>query len=237
MINHMHRSAHPSNQVLQANAQKWRALLEEAPEKHVFKEDQRSRVWQVEGPNGPLVVKRFEYAPLRQSIAALLGQHPAQREVRANRMLQNLRVQVVPIVAFGRQRATIGIRYWLATPKYGQSLDKLLVGPSHLDRTITDAVANLVQKLQTTRIFFKDLKTSNILIDHDGQAWLIDVGSARTARSNQHLPRMLAMLDRTARRDGASRTVRLRCLQSILGPRSGRHQIKQAARQVAEING
>lgn len=190
----------------------------EQPGDVLFKADRRSRVWQVQSAAGQVVIKRFEYCPLRQAVAAGLGMHPAQREVRANGRLAALGIAVAPIVAMGRQRVGMGRKYWLATPVKGQSLQRRLrAGAGQLgDRQrMAAAVGRLAGELMQAGIDFKDLKTSNIVLEEAGEAWLIDTGCARGGGTAGGQLRMLAMLDQTAQQDGASRCDRLRTLRAM----------------------
>lgn len=220
---------------LRSNGCRLQPRLDESEPVHLFKQDPRSRVWQIDSPDGAVVIKRFEYSPPRQMLAAMFGLHPAQRELRANRMLQRRRFPVVPIVATGRQWVAGGIKFWLATPMWGRSVQTLLRDPPRPRGPNISAVARLVHRLINDAVFFKDLKTSNIIIDDCGVAWLIDVGSASRETLRRRLPRMLAMLDSTAQHDGASRTDRLRCLQAIAGPAGGNQALRRLLQAVAAI--
>lgn len=190
--------------------------------KAVYKQDRRSKVW-LHAPAGDpvtaLVVKRFEYAPWRQWLAGVLGVHPAQRERRANRRLLAAGLPVAPIVAQGRLPCRFGVRHWLATPPRGRSLQRLLRDPAPAPharrRAAVHAVARLTAQLMRAGVFFKDLKTSNILIDECDRVWLIDVGSARRMWTRRSAIRMLVMLDKTAAGDGASKADRVRGLRVI----------------------
>ncbi len=218
-------------------------LIESAKPVRVFKDDRRSRVWQIRIENHAsdtahtdLVIKRFMYAPLRQRLGMLFGLHPAQRERRANRKLARGGLSVVPIVAHGAQRAGLGCRLWLITPMAGRSLETLLHDGSLQGgsrRSTSRAVGALAGRLIAGGWFFRDLKTSNIVMDQEGQPSLIDVGSVRRLRSKKQALRMLAMLDHTARRDGATATDRLRGLSGVLAQAGGLGTIKDLAQAVS----
>ncbi|MEX0885568.1 MAG: lipopolysaccharide kinase InaA family protein [Phycisphaeraceae bacterium] len=199
--------------------------LTRLPADVLYKADARSRVWRVQGPRGPVVVKRFEYSPTRQRLAAMIGRHPAQRERRANQRLVAAGVAVVPIIDAGIDAG----RHWLATPWCGESLQARLRRGSGADteadrnagdkRTLALALGRFVARLVEQRWYFRDLKPSNILVDTADKLRLIDVGDARRLGGRRQTWRMLATLDRTARRDGATRTQRLRAARELLAHR------------------
>lgn len=189
------------------------------PEAELYKADRRSRVWRTDdAPRGQrYVIKRFEYSPLRQRLAWWLGVHPAQRERRNAEKWAARGLPIVPIAAGGFD----GGKAWLATELRGVSLERLIKSgavpaDSPRGRSLIEAVARLLALLVTKKVFFKDLKTSNILVDDRDALWLIDSGSMREAsglaRSGQ-LDRMRAMLDRTAARDGVPSGARAYCCE------------------------
>lgn len=185
----------------------------------VFKSDRRSHVWLARHPDlGKVVVKRFEYAPWRQRLGAWIALHPAQRERRMNRRLASTGVAVVPIIRHGTQRSWHGIRVWLMTPLWGKSLQRRLTQGGGVAwpvrRRIVTGIIDIIDRLLRRGLVFRDLKTSNIVADGEGQVWLIDVGGVRR-RSESRILAMLAMLDQTAARDGATRSDRLRVLRRI----------------------
>lgn len=201
---------------------------------HVYKTDRRSRVWRLEGPHGPIVIKRFEYNRLIQWLAALLLIHPAQRERRRNRQLIHAGFSVPPVIGWG---ATRDGRFWLATPYQGPTLhrricDRELDHPA-CNRSIAEAVGQFVGRLVAGGYFFRDLKTTNIIVDDDHRVWLIDVGSVRRLRSRQHVIRMIMLLDQTARRAGATRTTRLRCLKEMVRSRPSVGTVRQLCTQLS----
>ncbi len=197
-------------------------VLDDRHAQAVYKQDRRSKVWLTPGTGDDpraVVVKRFEYSPIRQRLAKMLGVHPAQRELRANRWLAAKGIAVAPILANGCQRAGLGEKLWLATPVRGRSLQCLLREETPMPRSrrlaVIESVGRLAGQLLRGGVFFKDLKTSNILIDGASRAWLIDAGSARPMVLGGRADRMLTMLEKTAARDGARAVDRVRCLRVI----------------------
>ena len=185
---------------------------------NTFKADARSRVWVVDAPPGQRVIKRFEYSRLRQRLSLLLGIHPGRRELKCNRRLRAADVRVVPIVDAGVEGRGLGCRAWLATPLTGSSLHLLLIeahGDTENQGRLIDAAARLAADLIRAGYWFKDLKPSNIVVDASGDAWLIDVGSARPTRKPAHTARMLAVMDRVLLRSGADAALRRRFDASV----------------------
>jgi serine/threonine protein kinase len=190
------------------------------PPTTVYKSDRRSRVWRIASPalQQDLVLKQWTHWPPRQQAARLLGIHPAQRERAINQRMRDAGLPVAPIVDHGWSRG----RAWLATPWLGPSLcrlmqDRALSAPQR--RELPRRVAALVARLIESRWFFRDLKTSNILVDGAGKLWLIDVGSARRDPRSRHVTRMLRVLDDTAVRDGATPWQRARFVAELLRQR------------------
>ncbi len=122
--------------------------------------------------------------------------------------MQRLGLAVVPIVAAGVRRAPRGLVFWLATPYIGMSLYNLL-HHGHLtdaDRRarVMDAVGELTGELIGKRLFNRDHKASNILIDAEDRPWLIDVGGVRPSRGVAATRRMLGNLRANLAEAGAS---------------------------------
>lgn len=174
-----------------------------------YKSDARSIVWRQTSPAGDdVVIKRWQYSPLRQRLGRLLGLHPAQREIRWNRRLIALGLPVVPILQHTRHRG----RSQLHTPHIGPSLQQALRSGElsfGAKRAIARQLADAVADLFDHELSFRDMKTSNVLLDDAGKLHWIDVGSFRRV-SPDRIMRSLALLDHTAAGDGATRTDRLR---------------------------
>jgi hypothetical protein len=182
----------------------------DGPPLEVLKTDRRSRVWFVATSSGDRAVKRFEHSPMRQRAAVLLGVHPAQRELRGNRRLQQSGVPVVPIVDAGLEPAGAGCRAWIATPVAGRSLQRVLrddADPARASRLL-DRAAELAAALVAAGWWLKDYKPSNIIVDESGAMRLIDVGGTRRYGGPAHLDRMLAVMDRALARDGVGESPR-----------------------------
>lgn len=193
-------------------------------ELEVFKSDARSKVWRITpaGMTRSLVVKRFEYGAFKQWIQHLIGCHPVQREAKAAAALHRAGVPVVLPAGTGKawDAESLSIKYFIATPFSGPSLDRQMRGwkftPFAVKIATINAVGFTAAKLVLGGFFYKDLKTSNLIATEDYQARLIDAECAKVVSDPyEQIPRMLAMLDKTAKRDGASTTDRLRCLKVI----------------------
>ena len=192
-------------------------------ELEVFKTDARSRVWRITpaGMTRSLVIKRFEYGGFKQWIQHMTGSHPAQREARAAASLHKADVPVVLPAGTGKawDPAALSIKYFIATPYTGPSLDRAMRGwkftPFRVKIATINAVGFTAAKLVLGGFFYKDLKTSNLIVD-ETTARLIDTECAKKVGDPYaQMPRMLAMLDKTAKRDGASKADRLRGLKVI----------------------
>ena len=176
----------------------------------VFKQDARSRVWRIDAPKGKAyVVKRFEHSPLRQRLAAMLGFHPGQRELRCYDLLKRESIPTAPIIASGTSPAGLGVRFWLVTPYFGTSLHNLfnekgLAGQDARRGRVLTAAGRLTGDLIRKGLFNRDHKASNILIDSDDRAHLIDFGSVRRGCDPALAKRMLDNLDATLAQAGAS---------------------------------
>ena len=185
----------------------------------VYKNDPRSKVWRVEHKTlGPVVVKQFTYNPVRQRLSLIVGVHPAQLELARNQQLQAARVPVIAIIDGGEERAGFGGRCWLATPQVGTSLQRLLTTPNIDEQRAIDLIdqaATLTRTMLDAGYTFKDLKPSNIVIEGAGDAYLIDVGSAKPDTTSKQTQRMLAVMDRVLKRDGVSNALRERFQEQI----------------------
>jgi len=185
------------------------AWVEQIESTQVYKHDARSRVWRIDAPDGhSFVVKRFEYNPVRQALAAALGIHPGQRECRMARRLIRSDVPVIPIVASGYLRSRLGIKFWLATPHRGISLHNLFHHQELSDvqrrAGVIDAALDLTNLLSSKRYYNRDHKASNIIIDDQDRPWLIDVGAVRRSRNLYLACKMIVKLGQTLCEAGAT---------------------------------
>jgi len=174
----------------------WVQTLEPA---EVYKQDRRSKVWRIDAPPGrAYVVKRFTYNPVKQRLAKLIHIHPGQREQRRCRQLMEDGVAVVPIVGQGASKRGAGLELWLATPYLGKSLYNLFfhkeLESGERRANILNAVGRLTGGLIDRRLFNRDHKASNILIDEEDKPWLIDVGGVRRSRGASDTTRMIQNL-------------------------------------------
>jgi len=222
-----------------------RSLLSQNDPAEVYKSDARSRVWRIDrtvAHGGPVVVKRFDYAPWRQLLAWLIGLHPAQRERRSNHRLLQAGLPVVPITDHGiTDFSWTGCRLWLAGPYTGRSIQDLFrrgqLSKRHRRLTVLRAAAHLTLELIRHNYYFRDLKPSNILIDEADRAWLIDVGAVRHSQRPIHGLKMLALLRRKAREDGVNRSDQLRFLHIILDSYPYDGSMKSLVAQINRLAG
>lgn len=156
-------------------------------------EDARRQRW---------VVKRFEHPALKQRITAKLGHHPAQREATWHARLIAADLPVVPIVGVG---ADVQGRQWLVTPWVGDDLVEWIKdGRAHHPAArhgVTRQLGELAGRLMRMRVFCRDFKARNIVIDAAGKVWLIDAGGCRGGKGTPLLAialRMLKLMHRTA---------------------------------------
>lgn len=170
------------------------------------------------GEVGTYVAKRFEYTPVRQRAALLVGRHPAQLELARNTALRAAGVPVAPIVDAGIEPAGAGCHVWLVTPWLGDTLQRRLraehASDAQRERWV-DAAAALTHRLLRAGYTFRDLKPSNIAFDEREQAHLLDVGSVRATTAPKRVAKMLATMDRVLARDGVSDALRRRFTQAL----------------------
>ena len=185
------------------------AWIDQLEPAEVYKHDARSRVWRVDAPDGgSFVIKRFEFNAVRQALGRLLGMHPGMREVKRTRMLIDRGIPVVPIIASGVRRRGGGVYFWLATPYVGKSVFNLLYHGDLSDAgrraKVLDGVGRLTGGLIAKGFFNRDHKASNILVDAEGEARLIDCGAVRRHRGGADSRRMLLNLSANLAEAGAT---------------------------------
>ncbi|MEM6334075.1 MAG: hypothetical protein AAF823_12135 [Planctomycetota bacterium] len=175
----------------------------------VFKRDARSCVELMEDADGGRVVrKRYLHGRFKQRWTYRLGVHPGQKERRAAAWLERIGVPVVAVMEVSRSGGEVTV----VTRWHGPSLDVALAeaggAAGAADRArLLSAAGALAERLIERRVFFKDLKASNVVL---GPGWpgavdarLIDVGSARRGLSGAQRRRMVGMLRATCEAAGA----------------------------------
>jgi tRNA A-37 threonylcarbamoyl transferase component Bud32 len=170
------------------------------------------------GGEGDYVGKRFVHNPVRQRAALLVGRHPAQLELRANRALRAAGVPTVPIMDCGIEPAGAGCHVWLITPRLGESLQRRLRedGCAEAQREgLMLAAAALTRRLLEAGFTFRDLKPSNIVVDAQGRGYLLDVGSVRHTTSPARVASMLSVMERVLTRDGVNEALRRRYVEAV----------------------
>jgi len=133
---------------------------------------------------------------------ARLGQHPAQREIKWHGKLITAELPVVPIAASGHDE--LG-RRWLITPWRGDDLaawirQGRLANDPVLRQDITRQLADLAGQIMRMRVFNRDFKARNFVVDRGGKVWLIDAGGCRGGKGTPLLAialRMLTLLNKT----------------------------------------
>lgn len=167
----------------------------------VYKDDARSHVVRVDVPAGSFVIKRYVYAPWRQSVAWSIGRHPIQREQRAIDLLEDGGLRVLPMLASGRVPTKMGCVGYGISRFVGESLHRRirrkLFDSEQQHGAALDSAGQLLERLISQRLFHRDFKASNLLVDDDGHVWLIDVGDVRPVRSSAKLDAMIDVMEST----------------------------------------
>ena len=201
--------------------------LRQLTETAVFKDDRPTRVWRVDDRDGrPWVIKRFNHPAWRQRGLAAVGQHPVQRETAWHRRLIEAGLAVSPAFDLGFDDR--GRRYQ-ATPYLGVTLYDLIRRTPALPATqrhdLARQAGRLTGQLVAMGVFYRDLKSSNLVVDAAGTLRLIDAGDCRPTRlvSRRGTARkMVDRLHRHLRRAGPGysfaavhRTDRVRFIQAM----------------------
>lgn len=167
----------------------------------VYKDDARSRVVRVDVPAGSFVIKRYVYAPWRQFMAWKIGSHPIQREQLAISLLDEQGFRVLPMLASGVLSTKRGFIGYGISRFVGESLHRRirrkLFDSDDQQRLALESAGEQTARLIEQGIYHRDLKASNLLIDDEGHAWLIDVGDIRGTRSQAKFNSMLQGMDTT----------------------------------------
>ena len=195
------------------------ALAAKAPPTWVYKQDSRSRVWLIDTPSGPAVVKQCRLSPIEQWFTSTLGIHPCQREEKISRELHDKGIPVAPILASGRQWCAAGCRLWLMTPMLGRSVRELgrqgdLEFPQRR-KLIVDACAGLTVDLIHRGYVNRDHQVSNFIWSNDGRLQLIDVDGVGAAKGRAGTVQMLATLLQSLAEEEIPPAERRYCLDMI----------------------
>lgn len=174
------------------------------PAAETYKSDARSSVWRVDSPRGSYVLKRYEYAPLRQRLGQWLGLHPGQRERRGVRRLQRAGIEAAELERWAVRRG----KYVQAMEHGGDCLQDLLNDAAWEAQATREAIlrnlATTTAKLLAAGLVHRDLKVGNVLVDDATRVVLIDVGAVRPSRSTRRRRATLGILFHTLGK--ASRT-------------------------------
>lgn len=169
----------------------------------VFKQDHRSKVWQTSPIDGKeYVIKLFTFNPIRQTLLAMIGLHPAQQEIRAHKRLQQLNIPVEKILHHGTSQN----QWYLITQAQQSCIYNWIRNQSNLNNfqqrhAIARQLGNLVGQLLQNGHYFKDMKQSNVIIDSQQKLKLIDAGSVKRIpkwSQKKYAIRMLTLLHQTS---------------------------------------
>lgn len=195
----------------------------------VYKQDaRRSSVWLESQAGDSYVVKRFEFSVLKQALLRLLHIHPGQCEWRAHTMLKQMDLPALPIDKLGWRAG----RCYLLSQPVGPALNNMITRglfDAPCDRHhLAEQLGQLTGKLLARRLFFRDLKLSNILLSAQNTLVLIDAGSIRRVPARTlpdcvkrmhdllQITTQIALDHRTDNPPQLSRTDRLRYLTALL---------------------
>lgn len=166
-------------------------------------------------PTGPAIHRHYRRGG---KVAVLLDDrywfsgYESTRAAREYRMLDRLRAlgQRVPRPLLARvQRAGLFYRADLVTAEVGDTTSLATLLATVPDQLPWQAVAQAIANLHHASVWHADLNAHNILLDAEGQAWLIDFD-----RAEERLPRLqwrednLDRLHRSLVKLGAERLVR-----------------------------
>jgi serine/threonine protein kinase len=110
-------------------------------------------------------------------------QHKFLREARTIAALsESLHPNIVRIISYFAENNTA---YFIMPYKKGRTLEKYLLEESHITEqqilTIVMQIAEGLDFIHRNNVFHRDIKPSNIYLPDDGEAFLIDFGTARRA--------------------------------------------------------
>ncbi len=186
------------------------------PAVEVFKHDPRSRVWAVETALGLMVVKRYDYSPLRQRFEWLIGIHPLQDELKAFAHLQKLNLPTARIMGQGLSNG----KGFLVTQFFGESLQGAIYrgrfSNPKFRQLVARNVGSLMASLWLHKVFLRDFKAANMLVDSKGNLAIIDPGRKQNLKRPEQFIRMAHLMARSTKNPGASRTDHLRAWRVAL---------------------
>lgn len=166
-------------------------------------------VWQVRGPEGDLRTRKTWPLDALSVAKWLCGGTQAQRHAKAVATLAAAGIRTPRVVAGPRWRREPwgrAIELELAYVEGRTGLEVLRDGDSECAERAAVAVAELLEMLIRGRIFNRDLKLSNVLVeDRDGvpRAWLLDPVALRPLRApRSQVARMLERLAVEPREQG-----------------------------------
>jgi serine/threonine protein kinase len=160
----------------------------------------------VETSAGLMVVKRYDYTPLRQRIEWLIGTHPLQDELKAFAFLKQLRFPIARIMAQGMHDG----KGFLVTQFFGESLQGAIYrgrfSNHKLRRRVAHNIGSLMGSLWLEKVFLRDFKAANILVDSKGNLAIIDPGRKQTIKRPEQFIRMANLMAYSTKNPGATRT-------------------------------
>ncbi len=186
------------------------------PAVEVFKHDPRSRVWAIETGVGLMVVKRYDYARLRQRIEWLIGTHPLLDELKAFEFITSAGLPTAKILAQGIRDG----QGFLVTRHFGESLQGAVYrgrfNEPGLRKQVTQNIGELMAKLWQAKVFLRDFKAANLLVDLKGQLAIIDPGRKQSLKSPEQFVKMARLMAGSAGRAGATKADQLRAWQHAM---------------------
>jgi tRNA A-37 threonylcarbamoyl transferase component Bud32 len=186
------------------------------PAVEVFKHDPRSRVWAIETHAGLMVVKRYEYSGVRQRLEWVIGTHPLLDELKAFGFLNQMGLPTAQIMAQGIR----GGQGFLVTRHFGEALQGAIYRGRFNDPAVRKKVARnvgaLMARLWQGKVYLRDFKAANLLVNLKGELAIIDPGRKQVMRGPEQFAKMARLMSGSTRRAGASRTDVLRAWREAM---------------------